>query len=200
MRHLPDRTLHPVRRWRQLRRLRKLRLPRGVVFICHGNICRSPYAERAFLRSLPQVLQESMIVASAGFIGPHRSPPREAEMVAAARGIDLSDHRAQLITPELVRGACLVVVMDASQRDRLRVSLRLDPRRIVVLGDLDPQPIETRTVRDPILQPAEVFSRTYDRIDRCIAELSYAITGEPVAVSPAGSTYDSSSARTVPAA
>jgi protein-tyrosine-phosphatase len=190
VRHSPDRALHPARRRAQQRRLQRVGLPRTVLFVCHGNICRSPYAAHAFQRVLPPVLAEYMTVISAGFIGPDRPAPATAIEAAAARGIDLRGHRSALLSAEFVRAMDLTIVMEAVQRDQATLWYGADPRRVVVLGDLDPQPIDTRTVRDPILQPLQVFSDTYARIDRCVAELYRHMTGEepakPAAPAPSG--------------
>jgi protein-tyrosine-phosphatase len=178
VRHSLDRALHPIRRRAQQRRLQRVGLPRTVLFVCHGNICRSPYAAHVFQRALPPVLDEYMSVVSAGFIGPDRPAPATAIEAAAARGIDLRGHRSALLHADLVRAIDLTIVMEAVQRDQVTLWYGAAPRRVVVLGDLDPQPIETRTVRDPILQPLQVFSDTYARIDRCVAELYRHMTGE----------------------
>ena len=81
-RRYPERLLHPWRYHAALRRLRRTPPLRSVLFICHGNICRSPYAAAAARRLLP----ESVAVESAGFIGPDRPSPPEAVAVAAERG------------------------------------------------------------------------------------------------------------------
>jgi protein-tyrosine-phosphatase len=177
-RHTPDRALHALRRYRLRQRLARNGLPRSVVFICTGNICRSPYAAHRFAATLPDALRSFMTVGSAGFIGPDRGTPRNGLTASAARGIDLHDHRSHVITAEIVRDVDLLVVMEAAQAARLRTSFRAAPERIVLLGDLDPGPIDTRTVRDPIFQPVQVFEETYDRIDRCVRELYRAIAGD----------------------
>jgi protein-tyrosine-phosphatase len=182
LRHAPDRTLHPLRRRTSLKQIQRLGLPRSVLFVCHGNICRSPYAEKVFFRGLPPELQEYMLVASAGFIDPDRGSPTNALTVAARRGIDLRAHRSQLLTRELVRTMDLVVVMDRTQRENVCLWFGADPRRVVILGDLDPSPIDTRTVRDPVFQSCEVFADTYERTDRCVAGLQAAIIGGSVAL------------------
>jgi protein-tyrosine phosphatase len=178
LKHLPSRVLHPLRRAAGLRRLRKAGLPRSILFVCHGNICRSPYAEHAFSILLPPVLREYMDVRSAGFTGAGRPTPQNGLTIAAGRGIDLQEHRSRPLSRELVQASDLIVVMEARQGRDLRAWFDAPPARIVVLGDLDPEPIETRTVRDPIFQDRDVFDTTYARIDRCIAELVRVITGE----------------------
>ena len=44
LRRVPSRVLHPLRRQRALRALRGRRRPASVLVICHGNVCRSPFA------------------------------------------------------------------------------------------------------------------------------------------------------------
>jgi len=175
VKHAPDRVLHPLRRRSLRRRLRRRGLPRSIVFICTGNICRSPYAAHRFASTLPEALRSYMTVGSAGFIGPDRGTPNSGLAAASARGLDLREHRSHVINAEIARSVDLLVVMEAAQAARLRTSLHVSPGRIVVLGDLDPDPIDTRTVRDPIFQPLHVFEETYERIDRCIGELYRAI-------------------------
>jgi protein-tyrosine-phosphatase len=191
LRHAPDRALHPLRRRIARWRLSRMGLPRSVVFVCTGNICRSPYAAHAFVAVLPQELREFMIVGSAGFVGPDRRTPENGLFAASAHGVDLRAHRSHVLNPDLVQGVDLLVVMETEHRDRLLRSFAAPPNRIIVLGDLDPEPIDTRTVRDPIFQEVEVFTDTYARIDRCLAELYRALADEE----PASRTVRSAAAR-----
>jgi protein-tyrosine phosphatase len=139
-----------------------------VLFVCHGNICRSPYAAGVARRLLPA----TVAVESAGFIAPNRPSPPEAVAVAAERGIDLAPHRSQLIAADHLRNSDVVVVMEEEQLRRLVSLLRELAARVVLLGDLDPEPITQRTVLDPVEQPAEVFRSCYDRVDRCVGVLA----------------------------
>lgn len=166
-RHLPDRLLHSWRRGSLGRRLALRPVPHTILFVCNGNICRSPYAAAVAQR----LFTGTVAVESAGFIGPNRPSPPEAVAVAAERGLDLSSHRSKLLTPERLRAADVVVVMDGGQRRRI-VRGHGAPAALVVLGDLDPQPISRRAIPDPVDQPAEVFRSCYDRIDRCVRELA----------------------------
>lgn len=162
-----DGRLHPTRRRRAHRRLASLERPRRVVFVCLGNVCRSPYAEARF-RTRVDRLDLSMEVASAGFIGPGRPPPDGALREARARGLATGDHRSRLATPELVASADLVVVMEPGQARRLPGPRR---PRAVVLGDLDPRAVTRRSIRDPWGGDDEVYADVFDRIDRCVDEL-----------------------------
>jgi protein-tyrosine-phosphatase len=97
--------------------------------------------------------------------------PEIALAAAERRGFDLSHHRSKLVTPELVRAASVVVVMSAEQAAAIRARYGHQVLRVLVLGDLDPLPIATRTVTDPWGRSATVFEMVFDRIDRCVGEL-----------------------------
>jgi protein-tyrosine phosphatase len=138
--------------------------------LCHGNICRSPYAE-AVLRKRFEDRASLSLVESAGFIYPGRQPPRTALEVAAAKGFDLFNHRSRAVTEEMVRSAAVIIVMEGWQRSTLHSLFPHAGTPVLMLGDLDPAPIERRAIQDPIEQPAHVFERVFARIDACCAEL-----------------------------
>ena len=166
LRHLPDRVLHGRRRRHATETLARSSNIRSVLFICHGNICRSPYAAAAFRAMLPSSLRGHVEIASAGFIGPDRPPPAESLLVAERRGIELTSHRSSLLSAEKVQRYDLLVVME--ERQRRAIAATYPYRALIVLGDLDPEPIDTRTIRDPYAQTEEVFEQSFTRIDRCL--------------------------------
>lgn len=142
--------------------------------VCLGNICRSPYAEFALRRALPG---HGFEIRSAGFIGPDRRSPERAQAAAQTLGIDLGPHRSRLITTQMLREHDLVVVMETGQRTQLLTNHRVPDAQILLLGDLDPEPIETRTIPDPYAGSLEDFTRCYERVQRCIEALAGALGG-----------------------
>lgn len=172
VRRATERVLHPLRRTWALRRLRRLREPGRVLFVCTGNICRSPYAERAFARGRRLAgAHAGWRSGSAGLLGPGRAPPPEAIRVAARRGVDLRGHRSRLADPRATGEASVVLVMEPGHARSL---LRRHPglwRRLFVLGDLDPLPVESRMIPDPVEGGEDEFETSYARIDRCLREL-----------------------------
>ena len=168
---LVNQLLHPTRRYRARRRLRALGAPRKILMVCTGNVCRSPYAEvKAREREGDGPRWE---VRSAGWMGPSgRSPPPEAVEVARARGLDLDGHRSQLLSEELVGWADLLLVMERGHAKICRDEFQADSRRILLLGDLDPDLPRRRGVPDPWGCSREDFEDAFDRIDRCLNELS----------------------------
>ncbi len=172
IRQLFDRSTHRARHAAAVELIHRVPT-RSVLFVCHGNLCRSPYAA-ARLHSLLRAAEGTRI-DSAGFAAPNRAPPAAAIAVAAARGLDLSRHRSQVVSRARLDAADLVVVMEPGQLAAV-TARGASGRRVVVLGDLDPDAAEPRDIEDPFDRPREVFEVCYGRIDRCVAELHRVLT------------------------
>lgn len=170
-----ERLFHPLRRRKARRQLAEKQI-RSVLFLCHGNAYRSPYAAAAFERALAARRSSASIeVASAGFIAAGRHAPEQALSVARARGIDLSSHLSTHVTAQAVGAADLVAVMSEDQARGIlyRYGRRV---RLLILGDLDPLSIESRTIIDPLGHDAQVVEQVYSRIDRCVDQIAGLIT------------------------
>jgi protein-tyrosine-phosphatase len=88
----------------------------GVLFVCLGNLCRSPMAEgmaRDFVARDYPGSSSTLAVASAG-VGALEGEPatEEAVRAMAARGIDITAHRARRVTPSMLAGFDLVLTME----------------------------------------------------------------------------------------
>lgn len=120
----------------------------SVLFVCMGNICRSPTAEGVFRRALNEHAPELKIyVDSAGTHAYHigHEPDPRAQRAAERRGVDLSAQRARRVTPEDFEQFDLIVAMDrlnrvtleeigaAEHHDRIRLFLEFAPE----LGQID---------------------------------------------------------------
>jgi protein-tyrosine phosphatase len=145
--------------------------PGSILVLCHGNICRSPYAGALLLGYLGRPTR-SRTVVSAGFILPGRTPPAHARAAAAGNGVDLSTHRSRVISEDMVRGAEVILVMEPAQARRIRSMFPWFEGPVLLLGDFDPGPIDTRTIRDPIDQSRAVFDEVYARIEACCSEFA----------------------------
>ena len=95
-----------------------------VLFVCMGNICRSPTAEGVFRRKLREKkLEDKVDVASAGTHGYHvgEAPDQRTQRAAAARGYDLSGIRARKIAPQDIDYFDLILAMDRNSLEALHV-------------------------------------------------------------------------------
>ena len=97
--------------------------PFRVLFVCMGNICRSPAAE-GILRTLvaDAGLEDKIDIASAGTHAFRPGGPADSRTaaVAEARGIDLSDHRARRADESDFFVYDMIIALDHSNRDDLR--------------------------------------------------------------------------------
>jgi protein-tyrosine-phosphatase len=141
---------------------------RNILFVCKGNICRSPFAARL----LSQELLGVFTVVSAGFQPSGRRSPDAAVEAALKFGVDLRDHRSAEVDEQQVRAADMIFVFDLDQAISLR---RLFPEsfsKTLFLGAIDDGPIE---ISDPYGHPVDDFSRIYSRIDAIISSVAAAV-------------------------
>ncbi len=82
----------------------------------------------------------------------------------------------------MIRASSLVAVMSWDQAKGINTRFAETAPPLLVLGDLDPLPIDTRTIRDPWNCDDSVYDASYARIGRCVRELVRLITAaSPVA-------------------
>jgi protein-tyrosine phosphatase len=89
--------------------------PKSILFVCMGNICRSPTAHGVFRHKVQQMgLDHVIAVDSAGTHNyhPNSSPDPRSQAHAAKRGYDLSDLRARQINNVDFEAHDLILVMD----------------------------------------------------------------------------------------
>jgi protein-tyrosine phosphatase len=93
----------------------------SVLFVCLGNICRSPLAEAAF-RAEAERLKLDVEIDSAGTGGWHAGDPPDPRAQATARrhGIDISGYRGRQVTAADFRRFTYIVAMDADNLANLR--------------------------------------------------------------------------------
>ncbi|HVY07608.1 MAG TPA: low molecular weight protein-tyrosine-phosphatase [Burkholderiales bacterium] len=96
----------------------------SVLFVCMGNICRSPTAEGIFLRRVAEAgLGDRITVDSAGTHSYHvgRPPDPRSRAAAAVRGYELDELRARLVTPEDFARFDHILAMDSDNLADLKL-------------------------------------------------------------------------------
>ena len=99
----------------------------AVLFVCLGNICRSPLVEAAFRAEVEKTGLDVM-VDSAGTGDWHigRAPDPRAQAVALRHGIDISGYRARQVTADDFRNFSHVIALDANNLADLRALMPED--------------------------------------------------------------------------
>lgn len=139
-----------------------------VLFVCLGNICRSPLAEGIF-RQRADELGLHWMTDSAGTGGWHAGEAPDSRSVACAQshGIDISDLRARQFQPSDLDEFDLVYAMDTENKQNILDMATSDEQRHKVKLILDEVfPGESRSVPDPYYGGEEGFEHVYQLLER----------------------------------
>ena len=154
----------------------------GVIFICMGNICRSPTAEAVFRHQVEQAgLAEQILIDSAGTHDYHIGDPPDARTQRAAklRGYDMSQLRGRQVVAGDFYRFDYVLAMDEANLDILK---RLRPRDAQSHLGLFLEFAERQTERevpDPYFGGADGFERVLDMVEDAAAGLLKHIRQNP---------------------
>lgn len=147
---------------------------RSVLFVCLGNICRSPTAEAVFRAALVQVgLADHVLADSAGIGDWHvgAPPDRRAIQAARRRGYDLTAVRGRQVTAADFARFGWILAMDLSNLRALELMRPADYQgHLGLLLDLAPE-LGIREVPDPYYGAPEGFERVLDLVERASSEL-----------------------------
>ena len=139
-----------------------------VLFICMGNICRSPTAQGVFARLLKQEGLERLIkVDSAGTHAYHIGEPPDvrAQQSAGKRGVDISGQRARRVEKDDFERFDYLLVMDRDNYSRLE-TLCEEPNRSKLRLFMEFAPhLHEEEVPDPYYGGANGFERVLDMIE-----------------------------------
>jgi protein-tyrosine phosphatase len=140
----------------------------GVLFVCLGNICRSPTAEGVFRKRVADAGMSDIIrVDSAGTHAYHTGEPpdRRAILAAQKRGVDLSDIRARRITATDFETFQFVLAMDESNLRNLRELCPAEySDRLRLFLEFSGE-VGVREVPDPYYGGALGFERVLDLVE-----------------------------------
>ena len=148
---------------------------KSVVFVCLGNICRSPFARELAALRLAETGHGTIAVGSAGIRTTQaKRSPAEACEAGAAYGVQLNAHVPEQLTMQMMHDSDMVVVMDAGQFAQLRLSYPNHRDRIFLLAAFDGArngAYARYNIADPFGQPLEAFEHCYARIARALDQL-----------------------------
>jgi len=149
-----------------------------ILFVCMGNICRSPTAEGVFLQKMTQAgLSEQIHIDSAGTHAYHIGEPPDSRTQQAAlqRGFDLSTLRARQVRHTDFEEFDYILAMDQRNYQLLRQQCPANlHHKLALLLDFAPQ-LGTREVPDPYYGGKQEFEKVLDLVETASEGLLTAI-------------------------
>lgn len=142
-----------------------------VVFVCTGNICRSPMAERV-AQAHAQRVGVVATFSSAGVSSEEAGNPMDRRAVDRLRaaGYDTSPHVATRVTDDELATADLLVAL-TPQHQRSLLQRGAAPERVALLTDFDPDATDGSGVPDPWYGPDSAFDDTLAAVEAAMPGL-----------------------------
>ncbi|MFQ5716365.1 MAG: hypothetical protein ACE5GQ_04625 [Nitrospinales bacterium] len=143
----------------------------NVLFVCTGNICRSPAAEYVLRAKLETQKINNMMAFSAGLVDMGRQPPpREMVEIAADFSVNMENHRSKTITHKAVGDADLIFTMEAFHRNKIHALFPDHQQKVFMLSLFDSK-FNGININDPLGMSFYHYRYCFDRIDSLVQKL-----------------------------
>lgn len=151
---------------------------RRFLFVCFGNIIRSPMCEALMKRELARLGDPEFAVTSAGLNATAGRAPHPWALAAAREfGISLEHHHAQPLTREIVDRADAIFAMDYQNRVQLLSRWASAKDKIFMLTAYSSQDYRSVEIPDPYYLGEEQTRRCYEILNSCIQTLVCSLSG-----------------------
>jgi len=136
-----------------------------ILFVCTGNLCRSPLAEGYLKKRLRDKGIDNIRVISAGTIGIEGRPASEGSIrIAEENGFSISNHAARALTHSLIYEADLIICMEEIHRDCV---IGMDPeaaKKTRLLMDFSKLSSPNSPVYDPYGREYDAYRLVFEQI------------------------------------
>ena len=134
----------------------------NIIFVCTGNICRSPMAEGILKHRCKEMRGNDLVVSSMGIHGLTDYPAVDyAKDACAENGIDISSHIARPIIGEKLQEADLILCMEPVHIKFLQTFFPWFRDKVFLLGAWPEKKARKSTIKDPMGGSIEDFRRTF---------------------------------------
>lgn len=144
----------------------------NITFICTGNICRSPFAEK-LLQQISDQEGYHYTVTSMGTINkPGFTPPDDAIKVAKEYDINLSTHKSRAMSPNELMRSDYIFVMDRTHQEYIKNYYPMITDRVYLLAPFKKRGLfKSKDVIDPFKKGEKTFRKVYAEIDKHIRRI-----------------------------
>jgi len=155
---------------------RPLESARSFVFVCFGNIIRSPMCEALMKRALAAIPRAGFTVDSAGLNAVSGTAAHPWAVTAAEElGICLKNHRAKLLTPEMVAKADVIFSMDYQNQVQLLSRYPRASKKTFMLGAYAGRDYGSIEIADPYHNGQQATCSCYKVLNHCIQNLAHTL-------------------------
>jgi glycine hydroxymethyltransferase len=145
---------------------------RHIVFICTGNICRSPMAEGLIRHKAQKTGRRDLIVSSMGTHGLYDSPATEyAQKVCQEDGVDISSHKARYLMGDELEKADLILCMEPVHIKFVETFFPWSRKKIFLLGAWPDKATRKSAIQDPMGGSYEKYQQVFDLIKHHIERI-----------------------------
>jgi len=146
-----------------------------ILFVCTGNVCRSPMAEGLLRHALQGDAGVRVFSAGLGALD-GQSATDAAVDVMAELSIDIAQHYSQALRVPLVEQADFIFTMTRQQQDTIQAIFPMAAEKTFLLREFENAEVIGKDIADPIGQPIEVYRRTRDQIRAALPSIIEFIT------------------------